>query len=149
MEYTGQNRSNYFFCGMVWFFFSLFILLKATPYQLPLRPVATISALRLSLCFFIFMLGTLICACVKRDRRLLAAYAGYAAIVLLVMMIRDTEIEHETLDKVRNYIVGFFVMPYWGWSRLLKDGIAEMWISAWCALSGATALFGASLCRKN
>ena len=114
MEFSGQKRSNYLIVGMVWFFFSLYILLKAVPYQLPLKPVTLISFLRLSLCYFIFIFGVVVIACRTRDARLLRAYAGYAVIVLLVLMVRETEIERELIEKVRNYLVGFFVMPYWG-----------------------------------
>lgn len=145
MEFNGQKRSNYLMAGIVWFFFSLYILLKAVPYQLPLKPITLISFLRLSLCYFIFVFGVLVIACMSRDRRLLYAYAGYAVIVLLVLMIRETEIERELIEKVRNYIVGFFVMPYWGWSRMLEDA-TETWVSAWCAFSGSVAFFGARLC---
>ncbi len=148
MEYSGKKRSNYLVAGLVWFFFSLYILLKAVPYQLPVKPVTIISFLRLSLCYFIFAAGVLIVACMTRDRRLLMAYAGYALVVLVVLMLRETEIERELLDKVRNYLVGFFVLPYWGWSRVLEEA-TETWVSGWCALSGAIALFGARLCNTK
>lgn len=148
MEYSGKKRSNYLVAGMVWFFFSLYILLKAVPYQLPVKPVTIISFLRLSLCYFIFIFGVLMIACMTRDRRLLLAYAGYALIVLMILMVRETEIERELFEKMRNYLVGFFVLPYWGWSRVLEEA-TETWVSGWCAISGAIALFGARLCRTN
>ena len=148
MEYSGKKRSNYLVAGMVWFFFSLYILLKAVPYQLPVKPVTIISFLRLSLCYFIFISGVLMIACITRDRRLLLAYAGYALIVLMILMVRETEIERELFEKMRNYLVGFFVLPYWGWSRVLEEA-TETWVSGWCAISGAIALFGARLCRTN
>ena len=148
MEYSGNRRSNFLLAGLVWFFFSLLILLKAVPYQLPLKPVTIVSFLRFSLCYFIFVLGVLIVACITRDRRLLLAYAGYALVVLAILMLREAEIEREFLDKIRNYLVGFFVMPYWGWSRML-DETTGTWVSGWCAISGAIAFFGAHLCRKT
>lgn len=144
VEYCGQKRSNFLMAGIVWFFFSLYILLKAVPYQLPLKPITIISFLRLSLCYFIFVCGVLIIACMTRDKRLLCAYAAYAVVVLLVLMVRETEIERELVDKLRNYLVGFLVMPYWGWSRMLEEA-TEQWVAAWCAISGAVAFFASRL----
>ena len=132
----------------MWFFFSSWILLKAIPYQLPLKSYTGANFLHYSLCYFIFIFGLVIAACLTRDRRLLLAYTAYAMIVLLVMMSREREIEHELIDKLRNGLVGFFVMPYWGWSRLL-DEKAELWISGWCALSGAVTFFTARFCPKS
>lgn len=144
MEYTGQKRSNFLVVGFVWLLISSYILLKAIPYQLPIKPISMLSFYKYSICYFIFILGTLVIACASRDRRLLRAYAGYAVVVLLVLMLREVEIEHELLDKLRNGVVGFFVMPYWGWSRILEDNTQTL-VAGWCALSGAVALYGAKL----
>lgn len=144
MEYTGKKRSNFLVAGFVWFLFSSYILLKAIPYQLPIKPISTLSFWKYSLCYFIFVLGMLIIACAGHDQRLLCAYTGYAVVVLLALMLRDVEIEWELLDKLRNGVVGFFVLPYWGWSRILEDNTQTL-VAAWCALSGAVSLYTVKL----
>lgn len=59
-------------------------------------------------------------------------------------VLRDVEIEWELLDKLRNGVVGFFVLPYWGWSRILEDNTQTL-VAAWCALSGAVSLYTVKL----
>ena len=144
MEYSGQKRSNLLIAGAIWFFASGWIMLKAVPHQIPLKPTTIKDFYHYSLCFFLFVLCFLILACISRDRKLLRTYAGYAALLLIILMFRETEIERELLGKIRDYVVGFFLMPYWGWSRILEESTPR-WIAVWCAISGAVGLFGARL----
>ena len=144
MEYSGQKRSNLLMATMIWFVFSSYILLKAIPYQLPIKSIAQLNFYRYSLIFTFFLVGVLIVSLITRDYRLLRAYAVSALVVLLVLMCREVEIERELLVKLRDGLVGFFVMPLWGWSRILEDN-TEIWVSSWCACSGVVAFFAARL----
>ncbi len=144
MEYSGQKRSNLLIAGAIWFFSSVWMLIKAVPHQIPLKHTPVKDVYHYTLCFFIFVFSFIIVALISADKKLLSAYAGYAVLLLAVVMLKDMELERELLDKVRNYVVAFFLLPYWGWMRIFKENTMQ-WLTAWFALSGAVSFFGTRL----
>ena len=140
MEYSEQKRSNLLFVGIMWLAFCGYVLLRSVPYQQPLKYSVTDNFYTYSVCYIVFIISILTVGCIARDGRLLRAYACCALIVLLLLMCREHELEQPLLGKVRDLAVSFFVMPYWGWVRVLEEN-TEQWIAAWCALSGGIAFF--------
>lgn len=147
MEYRGEKRSSLMLIVIMWLLLSGYVFLKATPHQIPLRMMPSLEFFRYSLIYSIFSFGVLIIGFVRGDRPLLCAYACCSWVILLVLMCRDAEIEHELLTKIRDNVVAFFVLPHWGWTRVLEEN-AQGWIAGWCALSGSAAFFAARAARK-
>lgn len=153
MEFSGQKRSNLLVAMLVWISISVWFLLKAIPYNIPLREVSSTSVYRTSVFYLVFAAGVLIIALLGRDYKLLYAYAIGCLLVLAALMLKEMEIaeERETLIKLRDGFVGFFLLPHWGWSRILKENIVK-WIAAWSTFGGAVALYGGRIYgtrRKN
>lgn len=147
MEYSGKKRSNLMLVVIMWLLLSGYFFLKATPHQIPLRMMPSLEFFRYSLVYTVFSLGVLIMGLILRDRPLLLGYACCSLAVLLVLMCRDAEIEKELLAKIRDNTVAFFVLPHWGWTRVLEEKSQGV-IAGWCAISGAAALFASRLARK-
>jgi len=147
MEYSGKKRSSLMLIVIMWLLLSGYIFLKATPHQIPLRMMMPLEFFRYSLVYIIFSLGVLILGFVREDRPLLFAVASCSVAVLCVLMCRDAEIEHELLAKVRDNAVAFFVLPHWGWTRVLKENTQGI-VAGWCAFSGSIAFFAACAVRK-
>lgn len=147
MEYSGKKRSSLMLIVIMWLLLSGYIFLKATPHQIPLRMMMPLEFFRYSLVYTIFTLGVLILGFVRGDRPLLFAVACCSVAVLLVLMCRDSEIEHELLGKLRDNAVAFFVLPQWGWTRVLKENTQGV-VAGWYALIGSIAFFAARAVRK-
>ena len=141
MEYSGQRRSNLLLAGAVWFFASGFMLLNSIPHQLPLRHTPVKDVYQYTLCFFIFFFALLVVALIGADRKLLAAYACYSVLLLIILMSREIEFEREMVGKIYEYVEAFLLLPYWGWMRIFKENTMQ-YLSAWFALSGSIAFFG-------
>ena len=147
MEYSGKKRSNLMLVVIMWLLMSGYFFLKAMPNQFPLRMMPSLEFYRYSLIYSVFSLGILIMGFILRDRPLLIGYACCSLVILLMLMCRETVIEKELLAKIRDHAVAFFVLPHWGWTRVLEEK-GQGVIAGWCALSGAAAFFASRFARK-